>query len=162
MTESCIECGREIEGPVVEVPEGDTYHYACVDVEYPEPCMTEDVMKNFTPEGTGEETIRFFEYLRQNPYVSLDTDDPVDSLPEVYVRVKTPFTVDITLFGMHFSWVVYHRTEKINISPWLFQAVYFGCALEREFPAFADEDELYPRGEPRVPPEEEQSGLEEY
>lgn len=152
---TCIDCGREIDGPKVETPEGDTYHYACVDVEYPEPCMTDDVMENFTPEGTGEETIEFFQYLKENPYISLDTHHPVDSLPEVYVRVKTPKTIELNLLGREFSWDVYHRKEKLNISPWLFQAVYFGCALEREFPAFADEDELYPRGEPRVSPEDE-------
>lgn len=114
--------------------------------------MTDDVLNTLTPEGTGEETIELFEFLKENPYVSLG-DDPVDTLPEVGVRAKPELTVEILGREM---FNVRGRTRKTNISPWLFQAVFFGCALEREFPAFADEDELYPSGEPRVPPEEEE------
>lgn len=150
MDGKCLDCGRKIHGPSITTPDGDTYHYACVDVEYPEPCMTDDVMENFTPEGTGEETISFFRYLQQNPYNMLGNESPTDSLPEVNVRIKTPMTVDINLFGYQLSWDVYHRTESVNIAPVLFQAVYFGSALEREFPAFADDDHLHPNGDSRV------------
>lgn len=151
MVETCLDCGRDIEGPIARTPEGDTYHYTCIEIDYPQSCMTDDVMEVLTPEGTGEEVIEFFEYLRQNPYRPLDPEDPVGSLPEVYITVKAPVSVEVNIFRWELSLNLYHKTESINIIPWLFQSVYFGCALEREFPAFAAEDELHPRGESRIP-----------
>lgn len=149
-TNQCLNCGREINGPFITTPDGDTYHYKCVDVSYPEPCMTDDVMGNFTPDGTGEETIKLFKYLQQNPYDIAGKEGITESLPEVNVTINSPVTLDICLLGNEVSWDVYHRTESIDMSSLLFQAVYFGCALEREFPAFADEDHLHPNGESRT------------
>lgn len=155
MVSRCLDCGREIEGTLIETPEGDTYHYGCVRVEYPEPAMTDDALNALSPEGTGEETINLFEYFQQNPYNAIDEDDPIDAIPDVNVRVKSPITVEISLLGKDFGVDVYRRGDEFNISPWLAQAIYFGSALEREYPAFCDVDDLYPRGKPLLSPEEE-------
>ena len=149
-----MQCGRGIQGTYVETPEGDTYHYRCVDVTYPEPCMTEDALGILTPEGTGEEAINLFEYFQQNPYNAVESDDPIGSIPDVYVEVKTPLTVDISIYKWSFSWDVYHKKKKVDISPLLAQAIFFGCALEREYPAYCEVDDLHPRGSPMAPTEE--------
>lgn len=148
----CYDCGREIEGPVVETPDGDTYHYACVDVDYPEPAMPEDVVDKLLPEEFGDfqEPLReFYEDLMENPY------DAANDVQGLYIETDAPVTIDLNLFGYTFSWDVYHRTKKINITPILVSVLFFGSALEREYPAYADRDELYPRDEARVPPGEE-------
>lgn len=164
--ETCIECGREIKGTLVR-PQTDAYHYKCVDIEYPvEDCYTDNVLENLTVEGTGDETIRLFRFFQENPYDALEqADDPIESIPAVYVRYHPNLDWKSRLLRIARA-VVPQRffssdhplgpvENQFNIAPWLAQAVYFGCALEREFPTGVEEDELYPRDEARLPPEED-------
>lgn len=151
MTETCLQCGREIHGPKVTVPEGDTYHYACVDVEYPEACMTDDVLENLTPEEGGQDLTTLFEYLRANPYEPVeDWEDMAAELPCVPLTVNLPRTVEIGVGRRSLYFDLDSREKRINLAPLLFHAVYFGSALEREFPAYADRDDPQPRGTSRV------------
>lgn len=149
-----MNCGRSIEGPSVGTPGGDIYHYECVDINYPEPCKTDDALDDLEERDVDDELVRLFRFIRQDPYLTIDSEEFKESLPEVNVRIRSPITVNVNILGYQNSWDIYNRTEKVDIAPWIFQSVYFGCALEREFPAFADRDHINPRGESRVGDEE--------
>lgn len=147
--EKCLDCGREINGPLIRTPEGDTYHYTCLGVEYPEDCGTESRLNLLDEEESP--LYNFFEFLDENPYESLMTTK--DEVEPHYVRMDN--RTELSLFGHDLiSWQTRGTTD--NIVPILLQAVAFGWAMERDYPAFADRDELYPEGEPRVAPEEEE------
>lgn len=147
--QKCLNCGRKINGPVITTPNGDNYHYGCVNVDYPEDCGTESRLNFFDEQESP--LYDFFEFLDENPYESQITLN--NEAPEKYLRTKNQNT--LSLFGYDLvSWKNHGSTDNIN--PVLLQAVEFGRAMERDYPAFADEDELYPHGSARVPPEEEE------
>lgn len=149
MKEKCLNCGREINGPLITTPEGDTYHYACVSIDYPEPCGTESRLELLDEEESP--LYDFLKFLDENPYTSLL--ELKDNAPGIYVNLNKQSTLSI---HGHNLLSVKTQGSTENMVPLLLQAVAFGWAMERDYPAFADEDELYPEGNPRVPPEEEE------
>lgn len=149
MEQKCLQCGREIEGPLVETPEGDTYHYACVRIAYPEECGTESRLDLLDEEESP--LYDFLEFLDENPYSPLM--ELKENAPEIYVSLNKQSTLS---FHGHDLVSVKTQGSTDNMVPLLLQAVAFGWAMERDYPAFADRDELYPDGNPRVPPEEEE------
>lgn len=149
--ETCLDCGREINGPLIRTPEGDTYHLVCLGIEYPKNCGTESRLELLDEEESP--LYDFFEFLDDNPYESLLTLK--DEAPGTYVNLHKTHTV--SFYGRElFTLKTMGSTDNINAM--LLQAVAFGWAMERDYPAFADKDELYPEGNPRVPPEEEELG----
>lgn len=154
MSKKCKNCGKGIEGTQVTTSEGHYYHYKCIEIDYPKPSMPEDMLERLTSEGTGEEVIRLFEYFMKNPYnpIDLESENPLESFPNVYARFHPTRTLTERLKRV-FSPVVIE--DEMDISPYLVQAIYFGAALERKYPAGAEVDMKYPKDEARVPPEEE-------
>lgn len=156
MEETCLDCGREINGASIETPDGDVYHYECVDVEYPETCMASDVLETLASAEGEVKGMPLFQYLKENPHDPLERSvSSTDELPEVSLTIRNSITIDIDLSRYGECWDVYHQSESLNLTPMLFQAVNYGRALERESPSFVDGDRLYSLGDARVPPEEE-------
>lgn len=145
----CLDCGRSIDGPMVTTPDGDTYHYACVSIEYPKPSGTDNLLSRLDEEESP--LYGFFKMLDENPYESLAKLN--NNAPETYVELNNETTISV--LGRDLLEIETTGSSD-NINPILLQTVAFGWAMERDYPAFADRDELYPDGNPRVAPEEEQ------
>jgi len=149
VTETCLDCGREIKGPMIQLPDGDAYHYGCVGVEYPEPCGTDQLLDALDEEDSP--LYDFLKFMDENPYINML--EALEKAPANRIQVKQRKSVKA--FGREVvSWKKNNTTGNIN--PMLLQAMAFGFAMERDYPAFADRDDVYPRGEARVPVEEEE------
>lgn len=149
----CLKCGAEINGPSITTPVGDTYHYGCCEVEYPKECGVDKKIREAKERGNGDEIIEFYEYFRENPYNFLgDEGEELKPIPKIHFRHKPKYTIEILGTEIYtFSL----PTQEYDVTEIFLHVLLFGTSLERDFPIFADLDELYPSGNARVPPGEE-------
>lgn len=150
MSRQCIHCGREIQGACVTIPEGDAYHYACVDVSYPEPCDSSTALQYLEEVGTNKPTMRLFRYTKQNPYHPLNDEEDAISMPSVEMRIDGGEWFSVELWGRRLSLTKAGGEHTHDIAPLLWKAMYFGAALERDYPAYANRDRANPAGTSRV------------
>lgn len=144
----CQSCGEPIRGQQVTVPTpGDVngeleYHRKCVDVDYPENESTENVGVFATEyldwyQNNGEEPQMqdLFQALIDHP------DGNVEEMPDVMVSMYGTFKPRdrMSFWELLRNKDVRIDMEKNMTNPFLL-AVFFGCALEREYPAFSELD----------------------
>lgn len=153
---TCADCGDPIHGQIVRVPVAGAgrgkveYHRGCTEIEYPEHedwrgPTAHDFVENYMDMGKSEELEDFFKTLADKP------DASPDEIGEVLMTFVEEFDTreEVSFLDWLLNRELYVKLGNDVKGP-LMQAVLFGCAWEREYPAFSEDDPQWDEDEGEV------------